>query len=278
MEKARLIALIVISGLSYLLFLVQQGSVLFVCCRKCESADSALIASQYNCKAFGFILRGIVVLIARAFTLFFPLLVWIYQPSEIEDERTFAVMRVAMAINLVHMLPDLVERTTLAWEPMAKLNMIMRRVFAALMPLLVLTLYVFVTVVLLLYMLGLQQKDNEASYFGLGNSLRYVFQLIFADLHPNDFETNDTVLFTLLWILYSFASVTIVLLLMNFIIAVMVEVVMRPDVNGYDEYARKARVVMDHSDMVYMPEVEEWRYHLQAVLKIGELGRIGGGK
>lgn len=67
------------------------------------------------------------------------------------------IIRFALGINIVNLLPDLLKNTTLVWEEAAIFYDLLIAIFSALVPLAVFIVYIVFTFVFLFYTLGKHQ-------------------------------------------------------------------------------------------------------------------------
>jgi hypothetical protein len=71
--------------------------------------------------------------------------------------HTSMIIRIALGLNLINMLPDLLITTTLIWEPAASFYDLLIAVFSSLVPLVVFIVYIGLMFLFLFYTAGQHQ-------------------------------------------------------------------------------------------------------------------------
>lgn len=96
----------------------------------------------------------------------FPFFVLHYEHKEKQftyweiSDRTI-ILRAALTINLINLLPELLIKTTLVWEAAAQFNDLLKAVFSRLKPLTIFVLYICVTFIFLFYTIGKHQMTFD---------------------------------------------------------------------------------------------------------------------
>lgn len=108
----------------------------------------------------------IIVLGARTIVVGYPILA--YYKVKNEAEFTYReiyfqtiIVRASLGINLINLLPDLLIKTTLVWEPAAMFYDLLGAVFSSLIPLVVFIGYIGVTFIFLFYTIGQHQMTFD---------------------------------------------------------------------------------------------------------------------